>query len=246
MKLLKTAKIKNESSKKHLLKYFFVNRNVIIKGSSKCLLVIFLTLFFNFISEQNLVTVMSATLLLLCVLIILSFLFFYELRHQKKVTESFLPFLNLIIMSMSMGKSFGFSVKEVSRYQNSKIKPFYDEVFQKIFVLREPKSGFWVKKWDDFYVFMFELSEKKSMQLDQLRYFRDGWAQNFQNQNRKQAVLMPVWIQVAVMIFLFVVVQFWQILNGIFVFKQFLIVCFWYALGLYYLLWMHQASENKI
>lgn len=246
MKLLKIAKMKIEMSKKHLLKYFYSRHAVILNQFYKCVLVIILTLFFNLIYEHKSTPSSSSILLLISVLGIFCFLFFFEIRHQKKVTESILPFLDLVIMSMSMGKSFGFAVKEVSKYQNSDIKPFYDEVFQKIFVLREPKSGFWVKKWDDWYIFLYELSEKKSMQLDQLRYFRHQWAQNFQNQNRKQALLAPIWIQATVLIVLFAFVQIWQFINGLFEQNQFVLVTLWYVFGLLYLFWLHKKNETKI
>lgn len=218
----------------------FINRTL------EVVVVIILTLLFNFFYEWNEKLVNISLLLLVSVLGFYIHSYWKFKMLHKKISESIPQFLSLLIMSMSMGKSLRYAFQKILERQKSSERVFYEEVFQKIFVLREQKSGFGVQHWDSLYDFLFEISLKSSHQLNSLRSFQKQQIAKAQNQRRKSALMLPVWIQAVVMLLLYTLVQLWNVYSGGFVLLDFIIVSAWYGLGMICLVHQQRFRNNKV
>lgn len=213
---------------------------------SDCLVVIILTVLFNFFYEWN-ENLINFSFALIAALV--GFRIYSSIKSRslkKKISESIPQFISLLIMSMGMGKSLRYAFQKILERQNSDVRVFYEEIFQKIFLLREQKSGFGVQQWDKLYEFLFELSLKSSHQLNSLRYFQAQELKRAQTLRRKNALMMPVWIQTIVMLLLFLFVQLWNAFSGGFAFHDFALVSAWYGIGIFWLIYQQQLRNRKV
>lgn len=211
-----------------------------------CVVVIILTLAFNFLYEWNENSHNLYLLLLLCVCCYCFGIRYSEYKSRKKILESIPQFLSLLIMTMGMGKSFRYAFEKVLHTSKGGSFDFYNEVFKKIFVLREQKSCFGVQDLDTFYENLFDISQKTSYQIPSLKSFHAQWQLKEKNLRKKQAIMMPVWIQAVVLCLLFISAQAWNVLNGTLIVEDMLLTAVWYAIGLYILLKQQSVSEKRI
>lgn len=239
-------KNKKTKDKKQNSKIVLKSSNRLFKNIFEAVVVIILTLLFNFSYERMQINMNFCFMLLLSV-------FAYNIAQwwlnkviQKKISQSIPHFLDLLSVSMSMGKSFAYAFKNSLVWQKGSLKDFYSEIFERIFVLREPKSGFNVQEWDNFYDFCFEVSTLTSNQLNKISHYRVQYMEKKRNEKKRQSIMTPIWIQSLVMGSLLFFVHAWNIFSKSFYFIDFLISLIWFAIGILVLTYMYLKRDNRV
>lgn len=216
------------------------------KQFTTCVVVIILTLLFNFLYEWNQNGRYFCVLLLICICSSYTLLWYQRMLMRKKILESLPHVLSLLIMSMSMGKSLRYAFEKVLRRKKMATDDFYHEIFQKIFVLREPKSCFGVQDLDNFYEFLFHVSLKSSYQLQSLRSFHAQCITKARQCKKRRSIMLPVWIQTSVMLILYMMVQVWNIMNKSFSATDFAVTGVWYGFGIVILVKQQIWMDRKV
>ncbi len=242
----RNSKMRFQKFKMSMSKFIYRNNLKITNGFIICGEVIILTLLFNLLYEWNKKSYNFYLLLLLYICCYYFWIRYSEHAKRKKILESIPQFLSLLIMTMGMGKSLRYAFEKVLGAQKGVTSDFYHEIFKKIFVLREQKSCFDVQNLDVFYENLFQISTKTSYQIQSLKNFYDQWLLEDKNQRQKQAIMLPVWIQMGVLCLLYALVQVWNVINGSFFIKDFGITAIWYGVGIYILFKQQSLADKRI